>query len=284
MTWLFLMGLIGVFLAYDLTIGWRFYRYSMLFEPGIGAFLRWWVGESVGKLSMVAGLAVVITLAFLLQDYSLDLPDIPPWVMLPPVVRWGFVATLVLASVVGLDLLIAWWSYKGQKGWSDSEVGFFDWWVSKRGTEFCVAGVVICTAVVGIGAAKRYDLLGLKDETALLRTPEDLKLNDELLSEAGKSTVAAKSARREARLKQLADAPEKLTPGQKENMGKALRAGKFSPSEQLQVERILGSSGSSAPSPMPSSPMGGSGNASPPFSGGNTLSTPFSGGGGIGGR
>ena len=163
MIWLLLVAALTAFLYFDYHAARRFFDNT----GGRSAdFTRWWISQSVAKLSLVAAVLVIVTLALALQNYTLTLPDFAHKIRLPRMILWGLLASLPVAAFVLLDLFIAWRFYQNDQGAEKIGTDFLRWWLRKSALKFSVVGMVGCLALGGVWGAKRYNLLQAKSETS----------------------------------------------------------------------------------------------------------------------
>jgi hypothetical protein len=65
MMWLMLFYVVAGFLVVDFNLAWYHYRLNKRCAVTGVAFLRWWLANSVLKISICAGLMLVISLALI---------------------------------------------------------------------------------------------------------------------------------------------------------------------------------------------------------------------------
>ena len=163
MIWLLLVAALTAFLYFDYNAARRFFDNT----GGRSAdFTRWWISESVAKLSVVAAVLVVVTLALALQNYTLTLPDFAHKIRLPRMILWGLLASLPVAAFVLFDLFIAWRFYQNDQGAEKIGTDFLLCWLRKSALKFSVVATVGCLALGGVWATRQYNLLQAKSETS----------------------------------------------------------------------------------------------------------------------
>ena len=163
MIWLLLVASLATFFYYDFNMARRYFNNK---GGRSDDFFRWWISQSAAKLSVMAATLVIVTLALILQNYTLVLPDIVHSVKLPRMNQWGVIAFLLMVMIVLFDILMAWRFYRNEKGVETIGAKFFRWWLKKSALKIGVVGMVGCLALGGAWAAKRYNLLQAKSETS----------------------------------------------------------------------------------------------------------------------
>ena len=152
--WSLLILTLILFLTVDLSFAWSMNRRQRGSTSRFLPFLRRWAAMNGIKLLSMAGLVIVFSLALILQDYTLVLPNSLKLIRVPFMVRWGLGMALIMVLCVIFDLFMSRRAYQRA-----TKVHFYRWWLKRSGMRFCVMGVVGALMLGGIWGVRQYKLL-----------------------------------------------------------------------------------------------------------------------------
>ncbi len=152
--WSLLLATLIIFLTVDLSFAWSQNRRKRGSTSRFLPFLQRWATMNGVKLLGMAALVIVFSLALLLQEYTLVLPEILKRIRLPFMVRWGLGIALIMTILVLVDLFISRRTYQRA-----TKVHFYRWWLKRSSMRFCVGGVVGVLALGSIWGVRQYKLL-----------------------------------------------------------------------------------------------------------------------------
>ena len=162
--WLLLIPAMAALLTFDLSMAWRQYRRRGRHAVGWLPFLLWWAKQSKVKISLVAGVTILISLALLSRGVTLHLPEM---MTLPTKARWLLWAVLPVGAYVVFDLFMTWRSHRmNNLGRRSTGIRFYRRWLREGALKFSVAMGVALLALGGAWGANHYNLLPFKSESS----------------------------------------------------------------------------------------------------------------------